>query len=143
MLSAPLALLFCYSGAMGLLLFACWRPAAYVPPEPPPQAKEAMEAVGEEAPEKEEGASEVADEERKTEEEEAIEEKPAIQPYAARIITAPATLVDDFGRPVGVIEKAETDVEVRAEEEIRKKVYCGSCNPAVEGWIQKSLVERR
>lgn len=74
--------------------------------------------------------------------EEPEEEKPAMQPYAGRVITSPATLVDDLGRPVLVIEKAPTQVEVRAEEDIRKKVYCGSCKPVGEGWIQASLVEK-
>ena len=69
-------------------------------------------------------------------------EKPAMKPYVGRILTSPATLVDDYGRPVLIIDKAQTQVEVRAEETIRKKVYCGTCVPAGEGWIQANLVER-
>lgn len=124
---------------MLILLLACWRPSAYVPPEPPPEAVAAMtEEPAEEKAEAEKGDEKAEPEEEKPEE----EEKPAMEPYLGKILTSPATLVDDFGRPVLVIEKAQTQVEVRAEEDIRKKVYCGACVPAGEGWIQANLVER-
>jgi hypothetical protein len=139
------------------LLLACWRPSPYSPPEVPEEAANAMAQLGEEVPEGgEEGAeeglpdaeeggaenSEVANPDPPAEGKEEEAEVPAMEPYRARIITAPASLVDDYGKVVIVLDKPLVEVEVRAEEPIRKKVFCASCKPSGEGWIQAQLVER-
>ncbi len=138
------------------LLLACWRPSPYSPPEVPEEAANALTQLGEEAPEaQEEGGEEGnpdaenpgdnnagANPDQPADIQEEAEEVPPMEPYRARIITAPASLVDDYGKVVIVLDKPLVEVEVRAEEPIRKKVFCASCKPSGEGWIQAQLVER-
>ncbi len=135
------------------LLLACWRPSSYSPPEVPEEAANALAQLGEEVPEAGEPVAENAEateeanpEEAPAEEPENTEEEapevPPMEPYRARIITAPASIVDDYGKVVIVLDKPLVEVEVRAEEPIRKKVFCASCKPSGEGWIQAQLVER-
>ena len=130
-----------------LLLLGCWAPDAYTPPPPPPEAVEAMEALAQ-APEPEaepEAAEPEVAEPEATEPEDEPEAPvaPAMEPYKGRVITSPSTIVDDFGKPLVVLNKAMVAVEVRAEESpIRRKVFCADCKPAVEGWIQWSAVVR-
>lgn len=135
------------------LLLACWRPSPYSPPEVPEEAANALAQLGEEvpaadeaAPENAEAAEEAPGEEAQPEEAENAEEEapevPPMEPYRARIITAPASIVDDYGKVVIVLDKPLVEVEVRAEEPIRKKVFCATCKPSGEGWIQAQLVER-
>ncbi len=134
-----------------LWLLACWRPDTYQPPPPPEEAAAALQSLQTEAAEEdgaplpepdgaapegqpEDGAPDGAAED--------TPDAPAIQPYRARILSAPATLVDDSGRPVAVLDRPLVEVEVRAEDSIRRKVWCGSCSPSTEGWIQAALVEK-
>ena len=125
-----------------LWLLACWRPDVYQPPPPPEEAAAALQSLQTEAAEEDglpplEPAGEAPDA--------TLDETPealAIRPYRARILSAPATLVDDNGRPVAVLDRPLIEVEVRAEDSIRRKVWCASCSPSTEGWIQAALVEK-
>lgn len=72
-----------------------------------------------------------------------VEEGPPFVKYQAATTSAPVTLVDDFGKPVTIIAVQGTPVEVRAEDTIRKRVWCESCSPQAEGWAQESTVTDR
>ncbi len=92
-----------------------------------------------------EGAEEA--EEAPAEAEEAPEEAggtgDGFEPYAARVVAIPASIVDDYGKPLFVILAEGTPVEVRGEElPVRKRVWCERCDPQVEGWLQAGIVER-
>lgn len=142
-----------------VLLLACWRPDPYVPPEPPEAAITALEARPEpenaagEAPSEgtpedaPEGTPEVVGEGEGIENPEAgIEATPTpvpIDPYKARLGSAPAMLVDDLGQPVMALDKPNMELEVRADEGYRKRVVCLSCVPQAEGWLQDKLVVRQ
>lgn len=67
---------------------------------------------------------------------------PPFQSYKARTVQAPASIVDDYGKPIAVIGVVGWELEVRGEEEIRVRVWCEKCDPAVEGWLQPQLVAR-
>jgi hypothetical protein len=148
-------------------LAACWQPDPWTPPPPPPEALEAMGvgvldeaalAAGEAGvPEEdaEEGAVPEGGSEPTNPEEDAsgagiaavdppVEADPdAFDVYPARVVAVPATIVDDFGKPLFVILTPDTPVEVRAEEPpVRKRVWCARCEPPVEGWLQDAVVER-
>lgn len=133
-----------------LWLLACWRPDTYQPPPPPEEAAAALQSLQTEAaeedgaplPEPAGEAPEATPDATPDGQPDAAPEAPAIQPYRARILSAPATLVDDSGRPVAVLDRPLVEVEVRAEDSIRRKVWCGSCSPSTEGWIQAALVEK-
>lgn len=59
-----------------------------------------------------------------------------LDPYLAITVTSPVTIVDDGGQPVTVINTKGVKVEVRKEDgQVRRKVYCATCAPAVEGWV--------
>lgn len=134
---------------LALALSACWRPTPWTPPPPP---DEAVEALGEPAAEDEaeaEGAQEAdaADAADAPDEEE--DEAPAppplerlARPWNARVVQAPATLVDDGGQTLVVIPDEDVVVEVRAEQPHRLLVWCAACKPPSEGWIQVPLVAR-
>ena len=140
------------------LSLACWSPAPAPPPPAPPEAEKALSVLKAEADEEArvlpetpaegaaegaegtaEGAAEGAEGAEGAAESEA---PPPIQPWKARTLSAPATLVDDFGKPVAILDRPQVELEVRAEDAIRRKVFCGSCVPATEGWIQASLLEK-
>lgn len=60
-----------------------------------------------------------------------------LDPYAAVTVTSPVTMVDDTGKPVTVINARGMKVEVRQEDgQVRRKVFCGGCTPAGEGWLR-------
>ncbi|MFN7143929.1 MAG: hypothetical protein ACK4YP_09150 [Myxococcota bacterium] len=144
---------------LALATLACWRPDPYVPPEAPaaeveaPSGEPGAEAAGEappdeavageatagEAPEGEGPAEEAPDPDPIPED---IEEQPAFVTWRARTVQAPVTLVDDWGKPLAVLGTKGWELEVRGEEPIRTRVWCGTCTPAVEGWIQAHLLER-
>ncbi len=130
-------------------LGGCWRPDPYTPPATPVEEPAAEAAPGDAPPEEPPEAGDAAGEAgAETEEgalagEEPVEEDEDIPPfaaYAARTVQAPVTIVDDWGKPLAVLGRTGWEVEVRGEEEIRTRVWCGSCSPAVEGWIQPHLI---
>ena len=65
-----------------------------------------------------------------------------VDPWKARVLQPVFTLVDEAGQPVTRGAKADTVVEVRVDGEFRMKVWCGTCEPVGEGWIQSALLER-
>lgn len=116
---------------MLLALLACWRPEPWTPP-PPPAGE-----VGEAAPEAE-GAPEGEDEGEP--EGEADEPVTRFVSYRAHTLVSPVTIVDDWGKTLAVIPTPDWPLEVRGEEPIRKRVWCETCDPQVEGWVQPHLV---
>lgn len=76
-------------------------------------------------------------------EDEAPPPAPAFDPYDATTTSAPVTLVDDFGKPVTVLQQPGTPVRVIGEEPIRKRVQCTACVPVTEGWVQPTVVTDR
>ncbi len=133
-----------------LLVLGCWRPDAYTPPAAPPEDAPEEEAPGDapdDAPDDPPTAAEGDEAETQADPpSEAADAEPDAPPpfpaYAARTLQAPVTLVDDYGKPLAVLNVAGAILEVRGEEDVRTLVWCGSCTPAVEGWIQAHLVER-
>jgi hypothetical protein len=51
--------------------------------------------------------------------------------------------VDDYGKPIAIIAQVATEVEVQLEDPLRKRVWCGVCDPKVEGWVQRKVVTDR
>lgn len=95
----------------------------------------ADEGEGDETGDEGEGDSAEADDD-------AVAEAPAyppIDPWQGRLLQAPVTLVDDFGKPLLVVGK-DVHVEVRAAEPHRLKVFCAECTPPTEGWVQVQVV---
>lgn len=142
---------------LALLLPACWRPEPYTPPPPPEDveapAGEAAEEGPDEAPEGEEGAADAeeapgepaeegAAEEGAPPDEEDVPSQPDFKSYRAKTVSAPVTIVDDWGKPLAVLGVAAWELEVRGEEPIRTRVWCATCDPAVEGWLQPHLLAR-
>lgn len=142
---------------LALLLPACWRPESYTPPPPPPA--EALGAPGDEAaaqePEEaaegepgpgedrpEDPAAPDAAEDDAPPDEEDVPTQPDFESYRARTVSAPVTIVDDWGKPLAVLGRAAWELEVRGEEPIRTRVWCGTCDPPVEGWLQPHLLAR-
>jgi hypothetical protein len=135
------------------LLGACWRPEPWTPPPVPDEAAEALADEGSEAKAPDGATDEAGAREGAADATESgaaesgdapaddTPETPAIQPYKARILRKPATLVDDAGKPVALVTEAGTEVEVRAIEPLRARVSCPTCRPAAEGWIQLELVD--
>jgi hypothetical protein len=151
-------------------LAACYRPDPWTPPPPPPEALEAMgvgvldpsavaagelgvegaeaEAEGEaaEGAAPEHGDTEPGDADADAPDDTDAAETPPAPPfdaYAATVVSAPASIVDDFGKALFVILVPGTPVEVRGEDlPARKRVWCAKCEPQVEGWLQAHLVER-
>jgi hypothetical protein len=119
------------------VLVACWRPdpslALDLPPleaiEPEVAAGEA--AAGEEAA----GEVEVAPE---------GPEPPEVpfEAWAGVTLTAPLTLVDEAGKPLAVFEAPGVTVQVRGDDGARLKVYCPTCEPPAEGYLQGAAVGR-
>jgi hypothetical protein len=130
---------------MLLALVACWRPDPYVPPEPLPAADivPTDEAAGEAAePQLDAEAIEPEEAPPANAEEEEDPQGPAFTAYRARTVQAPVTLVDDFGKTLAVLPTPAVELEVRDEDDIRARVWCATCTPAVEGWIQIHLIQR-
>jgi hypothetical protein len=139
-------------------LVACYRPDPWTPPPPPPEALEAMGvgvldasalAAGELGVEGAEADGEAAEGEAAEgaapDDTDAADSPPAppFDAYAATVVSAPASIVDDVGKALFVILVPGTPVEVRGEElPARKRVWCAKCDPQVEGWLQAHLVER-
>jgi len=133
-----------------LMASGCWRPDAY---EPPPPFEEAAPPVGDapdgaleeaeatDGPPDGEGAPEEA-EAATNEDGEEDDEAPPFPAYAGRTVQAPVTIVDDWGKPLAVIAVPDFPVEVRGEEPVRVRVWCETCKPQAEGWIQAHLVVR-
>lgn len=115
----------------GLLLLAgCWSPAAVEPPAARVRQPIVNGAEGAE------GA--LADDADEVAPEPVLNADPdGLDPYAVVTVTSPVTLVDDGGKPVGFVNKVGTTVEVRVEDgDVRRKVWCATCAPPTEGWVQ-------
>lgn len=136
---------------MLLALVACWRPEPYVPPAPLP-AVEAAEPSAEAPPAEDAPAPPDRDAEAGDEAPDPAaegdppaapdeEQGPSFATYRARNVQAPVTLVDDYGKNLVVIPTT-VELEVRDEDAIRARVWCASCTPAIEGWIQSHLLQR-
>lgn len=146
-----------YTGAVIplLLLSSCWRPDPELTPDLPPLepagrpeedapgdgepdvGDRADEADGPDGAEPDGGEPDGAD----PDEAEPEGMGPPFVAYAAYTAGAPATIVDDFGKTLCIVSAVGTPVEVRGEEQdIRKRIWCGSCVPAVEGWVQATMV---
>ncbi len=106
----------------------CWRPA---PVELPPSHIHAAEPAADDAEAAADPAAEAPDAP-------ALNPDPdGLDPYKAVTVNSPVTVVDDGGKPVTVINSKGVQVEVRQEDgKVRRKVYCASCAPAVEGWVR-------
>ena len=144
--------------ALLLLLTACWRPDAdKLPAELPPLEPAAYTAGGEGgapagpgagADDAEGGAPDAGGDAAEGDAagadgaagDPAAPEGPPFEAYPGFLTTAPVTIVDDYGKPLAIVTRAGTAVEVRGEESVRRKVYCASCSPAVEGWVQLHTV---
>lgn len=135
--------------AVGLL--GCWRPDPWTPPPPPPEAVEALapadvgpdDAPPAEGADADDAEAPEAPEDDGDDAPEAPPEPPVVplaRPWAARLLQVPATLVDDAGTTLVVIGARDTPLEVRAEQPHRVKVWCASCSPPTEGWIQAQIV---
>lgn len=126
------------------LLGACWQPDPWTPPPPPPEAVDAMavadagDEAGEPTDEGDEGAAGEGDT-GEAEGDDVAEAPPPIDPWKGRLLQAPVTLVDDNGKPLLVVGK-DVEVEVRAAEPHRLKVFCAACTPPTEGWVQVQVV---
>lgn len=117
----------------GLLLLAgCWSPAAVEPPAA------RVRPVGSEAGEGNGDDGVAGEDEAEVAPEPLLNADPdGLDPYLVVTVTAPVTLVDDGGKPVGFVNKVGTTVEVRVEDgDVRRKVWCGTCSPAAEGWVR-------
>jgi hypothetical protein len=132
-----------------LALVGCWRPAPYTPPPPPteePAAGEEAEGEGGKAdgapePEVDAPAAEADVPGAEGDDEEVVTPAP-FPAYKAVTVQGPVTIVDDYGKPIAILDKPQWELEVRGEEDIRTRVFCGTCNPQVEGWLQAHLLER-
>jgi len=153
-----------------LVLSACWRPDPTLAPELPPLEPSALEAgdaegdgtptgdanptaegspTGEgnagdgtptgDAPPTGDGAPDEPDDPG----DDGHPVDPNFVAYTAYLATSPVTIVDDLGKPLVIVPKLGTAVEVRGEESIRKRVYCATCEPATEGWVQSVTVTAR
>lgn len=131
---------------LALALSGCWRPTPWTPPPPPDEAIEALGEPAAEGEEEAEGAQEADATDVPDEEEDEAPAPPPLErlarPWTARVVQAPATLVDDGGQTLVVIPDEDVVVEVRAEQPHRLLVWCATCKPPSEGWIQVPLVAR-
>lgn len=151
---------------MTLMFLACWQPSFVETPEPPvvlaadvlagrteeaqAEGVEAAEAAepGEAAAPAEEGVAAAEEEAAAVPGEapgEAAPSAPAeleVSPYSVRTTVAPVTLVNDSGETLAVLTPAGVSLTVLREGEVRLGVRCSSCSPAVDGWVQKSMVAR-
>ncbi|MDP2309031.1 MAG: hypothetical protein Q8P18_23610 [Pseudomonadota bacterium] len=143
-----------------LLVLGCWRPDAYEPPAAPEAPAELVAGVPEEAAAPPDGAEPGAAEadspgaegsppgaegdpvESAPEPGQEDPEEPAFPAYPARTLQAPVTVVDDYGKTLAVLGLVGVALEVRDEEEVRTRVFCASCKPPIEGWVQPHLVVR-
>lgn len=134
---------------LALLLAGCWRPEPYEPPPPPEPADEDVAAApdaegddAEEAPDDPDADALSEGETPPRPDEEDVPTAPDFVRYAVRTVQAPVTIVDDWGKPLAVLGRSGWELEVRGEEPIRTRVWCGGCDPSVEGWIQPHLIAR-
>jgi hypothetical protein len=133
---------------VALALLACWQPEPFTPPPPPEEARAALGLpAGEDVVE---GGGVTGGAEPPPSQESAEAPQPALNPdpdgfdaYPATVVRTPATVVDDAGRPLCVVDRPGVAVEVRGEEPIRVRVRLASCGgrPA-EGWLQPEMVAR-
>ncbi len=131
-------------------LGGCWRPDPYVPPEAPVEAAADERTEEPPAPDAAEPEVEGTPPEDTPDPEDIpvgdpedvpSDEGPAFQAYPARTVQAPVTIVDDYGKPLAVLTKTGVALEVRGEEPIRTRVWCSSCAPPAEGWLQPHLLK--
>lgn len=130
---------------MIVLLLACWSPdPAAAPPELAPldPVLTGEPAEDEQGPTEEPG-DEGGEDPAAAQAEDEADNLPPFQDYAAATTTAPVTIVDDYGRPVTVLQRAGLAVKVVGEDTIRKRVVCDACTPVAEGWVQASVVTGR
>lgn len=133
-----------------LLLAGCWRPEPYTPPEAPGEPSGEPEEDGVEDPsggpptDEEEGVApdEAAPDEDDPDPAPDEDEPPPYTAFATRTVQAPVTIVDDWGKPLAVLARSGWELEVRGMEDVRARVWCGTCSPAVEGWLQNQYLER-
>jgi hypothetical protein len=62
--------------------------------------------------------------------------------YPAHTLVSPVTIVDDWGKTLAVIPTPGWALEVRGEESIRMRVWCETCDPQVEGWVQPHVIAK-
>lgn len=125
---------------MLLALLACWSPDPTLAPTLPPAEGDPVE----DAPDEPVAVDGVAPDEPP--EEPPPPEPPEATPfdeYVAYTTASPVSIVDEQGRPLAIIAKVGTPLEVQTEEEIRTRVYCATCSPPAEGWVQKTVVTAR
>ncbi len=133
-------------------LLACWSPEPWTPPPPPAEAREAMglpEPLAD-VPDAVAPVPEGDDDALGGGVTGGAEPTPSpadpdgFDRYRAVLSRAPVTLVDDNGVPSCVVHEAGQEVEVRAEDPIRMKVWVPSCGVAgQEGWLQLGMVTRK
>ena len=140
---------------LALVLLACWRPEPFTPPPPPEEARAALGLPAAQEP-PEVGADDVAGggvtggAEPPPSQDDGAPSPPALNPdpdgfdaYAATVVRTPATVVDDAGRPLCVVDRPGLPVEVRGEEPIRVRVRLTACGSGpAEGWLQPEMVAR-
>ena len=118
------------------VLLGCWRPDPTLALDLPPLASaEAADAVEPEADEAPVEAEAVAQEPEAPE--------VAFEAWAGVTLTAPLTLVDGNGKPLVVLDAPGVSVQVRGDDGARLKVYCSSCEPPSEGYLQGTAVGRK
>ena len=138
---------------LALAVLACWRPEPFTPPPPPEEARAALglpAAVPGDDGDDASGGGVTGGAEPPLSEDEGAPAAPALNPdpegfdaYPATVVRTPATVVDDAGRPLCVVDRPGVAVEVRGEEPIRVRVALAACGggPA-EGWLQPEMVAR-
>lgn len=128
---------------MVLVLFGCWQPGDYLPPQPEGLAAAVAPGGADVAPEGEAG-DDPPDADAEADADEGTDRAAAaVDPYGAHTLGSPLTLVDDVGAVVQVLPVPNTAVTVLEEEPgVRRRVRCDGCTPVVEGWLQWDRVER-
>jgi hypothetical protein len=116
------------------LLLACWSPD---PDAGTPELPPLDPLLSEDAPDTPDAPQDQAPDAAEA------ENAPPFATYPGATTAAPVTVVDDYGKPLTILQRAGVAVTVVGEEPIRKRVRCDVCTPAVEGWVQSSVVTAR
>lgn len=133
---------------MFVLLLACWSPDPVAAPVQLPELDPILSGAATEATGGVEDTDPAADDTDTDGDTDAGDDTdapvlPPFDAYPATTTSAPVTIVDDYGKPLVVIQGSGVAVTVLGEEPIRKRVLCTGCPAVVEGWVQPSVVTER
>ncbi len=125
-----------------LSLLACWQPESWTPPPPPDVAVEALDlappAQGDVPPDDAAPPEDIVEDDTEAE---PAPPRPPYEPWTARLVRTPATVVGDDGEPRCVLNFENTEIRVIDADEVRLKIRVPGCGTG-EGWLQAGMLAR-